>query len=71
MLGEETNKKLRTHKLLKQNFGIESYLELVHDKSVRKCLTSLRISAHRLRIERGRYVGEKPMERLCLTCNSI
>ena len=71
MLGEETSKKLRTYRLVKQDFGIESYLELVHDKSVRKCLTSLRISAHRLRIERGRYVGEKPEERLCLTCNSI
>ena len=71
MLGEETSKKLRTYKLVKQDFGIESYLELVHDKSVRKCLTSLRISAHRLRIERGRYRGEKPEERLCLTCNSI
>ena len=32
----------------------------IHDKSVRKCIISFRISTHRLRIERGRYLGEKP-----------
>lgn len=71
MLGDETKKKLRTYRLLKQDFGMESYLEDIHDKSVRKCLSSFRISAHRLRIERGRYVGEKPEDRLCITCNTI
>ena len=69
MLGEETKKKLRTNRLLKHNFGVESYLENIHDKSIRKCLSSFRISTHKLRIERGRYVGEKPEDRLCITCN--
>ena len=71
MLGDETKKKLRTYRLLKHNFGIEPYLEDIHDKSVRKCLSSFRISTHRLRIERGRYVGEKPEDRLCISCNKI
>ena len=30
-----------------------------------------RTSTHRLRIERGRYCGEKPEERLCNFCNII
>ena len=51
MLGDETKKKLRTYRLLKHNFGIEPYLEDIHDKSVRKCLSSFRISTHRLRID--------------------
>ena len=71
MLGDETKKKLRTYRLLKHNFGIEPYLEDIRDKSVRKCLSSFRISTHRLRIERGRHVGEKPEDRLCISCNNI
>ena len=56
---------------MKHFFGIEPYLEDRHNKSVRKCLSSFRISTHRLRIERGRYVGEKPEDRLCILCNNI
>lgn len=67
----ETMKKLRTYKVLKQNFGIESYLDAINDKSIRKSLTSFRVSSHRLRIERGRYFGEKPDERLCNVCNVV
>ena len=32
-----TKKKMRTYRLLKQGFGIESYLECINDKSIRKC----------------------------------
>ena len=71
MLGDETIKNLRTYRLLKKNFGLELYLEYLHDKHVRKCVCSLRNSAHRLRTERGRYLGEKPEDRLCNTCNAI
>ena len=71
MLGDETMKKLRTYRLLKQDFGLELYLEDIHYTSVTKCISSFRISADRLRIERGRYLGEKPEDRLCNACNSI
>ena len=71
MLYDESMKKLRTYKLLKQNFGNESYLDDIYDKSVSKRFSSFRISAHRLRIERGRYFGEKPEERLCTICNIV
>ena len=73
MSGDETKKKLRTYRLLKQDFGIESYLECINDKSIRKCISSLRISAHRSRIERGRFVRPKEEieDRLCLSCNTV
>ena len=71
MLNDESMKKLRTYMVLKQNFGIESYLDDIYDKSVRKGLSSFRISAHKLRIERGRYFGEKPEDRLCTICNVV
>ena len=64
-------KKLRTYKLIKNTFGIEPYLEQLVDKDLRRCLCSFRISTHKLRIERGRYCGEKPEERLCDSCNII
>ena len=69
LLSEEG--KLRTYKLFKQCFGIEPYLENLYDKNLRRCLTSFRISTHRLRIERGRYCGEKPEDRLCGSCNVV
>ena len=36
-------KKIRTYKLLKQNFGIEPFLENLIDKDFRRCLCSFRI----------------------------
>jgi hypothetical protein len=36
----------------------------------RRCLTKLRISAHRLHIETGRYQGIPPHQRLCGQCDS-
>ena len=62
---------MRTYRLIKLNFGFEPYLEEINDKSIRKCLSAFRISAHRLRIERGRYVREDLEDRLCLACNTI
>ena len=38
-------------------------------KSLRSALTRLRISAHDLNIERGRYVGIDRRDRLCNCCN--
>ena len=42
--------------------------------NIRKCISSFCISAHKLRIERGRYKGEKPEkpeESLCEECNEV
>ena len=35
----------------------------------RKCLTQLRVYAHRLEIESGRYKKKSASERLCKCCN--
>ena len=65
-----TNPKLRTYKLLKEQFKLESYL--THPTNINHTLALLkfRISAHNLAIETGRYTKPKtPIEnRLCIHC---
>ena len=50
-----TGNKLRTFALFKGSFIYEPYLNIVQNKNERKELTRLRISAHKLAIESGRY----------------
>ena len=61
--------KMRTYKLFKHNFILEEYLSLQNVKH-RSAMTKLRISAHRLAIELGRY--QRPpiplAERVCKHC---
>ena len=40
------------------------------NRSYRKSLTKLRISAHDLEIERGRYKGKPIMDRICNQCST-
>jgi hypothetical protein len=56
--------------LTKQHFGFENYLSVIGNFEHRRCLTKLRISAHRLHIETGRYQGIPPHQRLCGQCDS-
>ena len=63
--------KLRTYKLFKKTFGLEEYLEYGLDRKYRQCLSSFRISPHKLQIERGRYIGKNVEERKCTDCNVI
>ena len=63
--------KLRTYKLFKKTFGLEEYLEFGLERKYRQCLSSFRISAHKLQIERGRYLGKNVEERKCTDCNVI
>ncbi len=72
----QEDSKLRTFKLFKTNIILENYLLAIHDTSKRQEFSKLRISAHQLRIELGRYsVPRKtPLEsRTCQLCktNSI
>jgi hypothetical protein len=46
------------------------YLSVIGNFEHRRCLTKLRISAHRLHIETGRYQGIPPHQRLCEQCDS-
>ena len=61
--------KLHFYQTLKSSFTIEPYLQLVCNRNQRAWLTRIRISAHSLHIETGRYKGTPLNERLCKFCN--
>ena len=63
--------KLRTYKTFKEDMNIENYLLSPHNISSKRTFTKLRISAHKLHIETGRYTVPKktPIEkRTCQVC---
>ena len=65
--------KLRFYKTLKSSFDMEPYLETVQNRNQRAWLSRIRISAHRLHIETGRY--SQPVtpinERVCHYCDTL
>jgi hypothetical protein len=65
--------KLRTYRQFKQYPCEEKYLTLVSSKPIRRNITALRLSAHRLNIEQMRYSSIDaripPEQRLCSQCN--
>ncbi len=65
--------KLRTYQTFKRKYCYENYLTYVNCINDRINLTKLRISAHQLRIEKGRYERKNNRmlpenERLCIYC---
>ena len=48
----------------------EKYLSVIKNREVRKCVTALRISAHQLEIEMGRYKNVPLNSRICKLCKS-
>ena len=50
---------------------MERHITVINDRTQGKSLTALRISAHKLKIERGRYSGQSKEERLCAECNVV
>ena len=62
---------LRTYKLFKRKSEFENYLDILPDRRQRKALTAFRISAHHLKIERGRYSEQRLADRLCNICNVL
>ncbi len=69
--------KLRTYAIFKKHFNYEKYLDFNTDYKKRKSITKLRISAHKLEIESGRYQNKKKgkvlvpaKDRLCKFCSS-
>ena len=63
--------KLRTYKLFKRKFEFEIYLDILPDRKQQKALTAFRISAHHLKMERGRYSEQRLEDRLCNICNVL
>ena len=64
--------KLRFYKQFKGCFKPEPYLDLVQNRNQRAWLTRLRVSAHQLHIETGRYTRPVPTpvkDRICRFCS--
>jgi hypothetical protein len=66
----KVNSKLRTYCKFKLTFSHENYVRFL-DRNSRSTLCKLRISAHKLMIEMGRYTIPKtvPENRLCTFCD--
>ncbi|XP_053394824.1 uncharacterized protein LOC123524463 [Mercenaria mercenaria] len=62
--------KLRTYAKFKNVFKTENYTLLNLRKYERSMLTQFRCGILPLRIETGRYIGERPEDRLCSFCQS-
>ena len=63
-----TSSKMKTLSLLKDEPGRESYLHEVTNSKHRSAMTKLRLSAHRLEIETGRYNNTTAENRFCVIC---
>ena len=60
--------KLRTYRLFKDQFVFEPYLNW-GTYNQRNILTKFRISSHKLKIEKGRYMNIPAERRICRLCN--
>ena len=69
--------KLRTYGLIKTEIGFEKYLDEMDNTKTRTVFTKFRISAHRLRIETGRYIKRDKnkkdpcTEKICPFCRAL
>ena len=61
--------KLRFYRKCKTEYCIERYLELVNFEQ-RSAISKIRLSAHPLEIEKGRYTKTPVFERICKYCSS-
>ena len=61
-----------TEALTKKDFVLEPYLLHIKEREVKSSFAKLRISAHKLQIEKGRQNNQyRPVnERLCFICNN-
>ena len=67
---KSTSSKLSFYHSIKTCFNREPYLDLCKGFSRRYSATKLRISAHDLQIERGRYINLTREQRLCSWCKT-
>ena len=70
--GNGSRNKLRTYKMFKQDFYLESYLLQIKDSAMRRSLCCFRISYHPLQFVRGRYHRPRPIpagQRYCPLCH--
>jgi exonuclease III len=60
--------KLRTYRRVKTNHHTEKYLETIKDPHIRASISKLRLSSHKLMIEKGRQLRLPLQERTCQKC---
>ena len=65
----KVSNKLKTYCQFKHNFNLSEYLTIGIPVKKRRLLTKLRISAHSLHIETGRYNKIQAENRLCNFCS--
>ena len=67
------NKKLGFYNSVKDEFGVEAYIEQDISHKEQKCLAQLRMSADKLKIETGRYQlnRQNSVNRACPTCTNV
>lgn len=63
--------KLEFYEKVTNTYKMETYLKSDMNKKYKTALTQIRISAHELEIEKGRYIGKKREERICRKCNVL
>ena len=64
------NRVLIVYKAIKTTFSFEPYLETIVSRNLRTANTQIRICAHNLRIQTGRYDRLERNLRLCQICDS-
>ena len=60
--------RLETYCRFKHNFNLEPYLDFVSDRKYKIALSRVRLSSHKLEIERGRHRDINRDERKCNMC---
>ena len=61
--------KLRTYMKLKEEIGVEKYIQINRTKSQRSLLAQIRMGILPLHIETGRFSRKNVTERICTLCN--
>ena len=67
---QKTKSKLCNYQAFKHSFRKEPYLNWIKSPKKRFAISRLRISAHMLPVETGRYNNIPKEQRLCQLCNS-
>ena len=66
----ESKPKLRSYITFKKALVLESYLQSEYDRRGRVIMTAIRTGSNKLRIETGRWEGEREKDRVCNVCLS-
>ena len=67
----ETSNRCLLYRTLCREFSMASYLYKIHIPANRKAMTKLRLSSHKLMVERGRWLKVPRTDRLCVCCNKL